>query len=281
MPVATLGDNVQNGAPVGDVMDDAMAGGCLVVLSGAAILRGDDVPNIRDVVAQACGKGERTAKEQIMNRRQFIGSAAIASLLPIWTIRPAKRKTVDLLSFCRMDPGRWDLTAPFEQTEWTYATDAKICVRVRPESSDVRIDERRVPPFQSLAWTHDVMIGWKPPKFNYIEKKRQCPECECGIINGAPCPECYGYGEMGTCKKCKGIGLVNDDCSRCKGTGQLVWPCEVECDGLVFDAKLYDKIKGLPGLEFPVHKEVCGGPKGQPVRFRFEGGTGLLMPLTR
>jgi hypothetical protein len=234
-----------------------------------------------------------------MNRREFMGSAVAAALASF--ILPSPRKRIDLRNFCASEEHpRWSMKMPYEVEEFTYATDGKICVRVRPQLGDKVVSQGPIPPFGSLQWGHDKLTGWRSlRRLSPVEAIDSC------------CPTCDGYGHtsdgiMRECEQCVGTGhvWVGSDydishpkkCPRCKGAGHFppvgaiicptcdgyaigTFPTIVEIDGQYFDAKLYSKAWSLDGEYLLDNFNSC--PSYPMLRLRFDGGVGLLMGLDK
>lgn len=94
----------------------------------------------------------------------------------------------------------------------------------------------------------------------------QCPECHgSGAAKGAKrvtCPTCHGHGQViqgggffqvrQTCPRCNGVGtIVEKPCSRCRGTGQVRTPREIQLRiprGVDTGSRLRLSGKGAGGL---------------------------------
>jgi hypothetical protein len=213
-------------------------------------------------------------------------------------IIPAPRKSIDLAAFCAREPGRYDLTKPYELDDYVFASDAKICVRIAPESADRTIREGKIPPFGTLPWDHDRLRGWRPlPELPALRATgANCPACDgtgntLGIA-GRECEGCDGDGEEWVdpndyrrtrCRTCHGSGFMlpagASVCPTCSGHAIGTFPSVVNLDGRFFDAKLYDKVRRL-GVEYVTtdwHRGVGVSKSDALLSFRFDGGRGMLM----
>ena len=230
-----------------------------------------------------------------MTRRDAIGSLA-ALLLPTWKLRESVRPPVPLHEFCdpRGESFRFECHTPFLQSNqderlFGYATDCKIAVRVDANDNLKGNDEGRRPPISKLDWGYDSLTNWKPwPKSNPILRDNGiCTVCDgYGTLNKLPAPEhaaCDGFG----CKKCRysGVEPATADCPACRGK------CEGEFadlqplhDGIVvavkYDRKLRTHLRDVEYALRPTHLERRHGDVSQVVAFRFDGGLGLLMPMS-
>ena len=196
----------------------------------------------------------------------------------------------DMTRYRAGDGVRWEY--------FRYATDARVCVRVPINTGDL-IDREKtdLPPACSLGWTHDLPYRgkWVPwPKANYIlAASSDCPACQgTGDASGDPqdeCETCYGTGhewvggayDMShpiTCRTCKGLGFVPTAlCGNCEGHAIGTFPAIQRLPTHYIDARYHGKIARLPGAEYFIPErpaEVI-----TPIKIRFAGGQGLLMPL--
>lgn len=232
-----------------------------------------------------------------MNRRTML-KAGLATLAAF--VLPAPRKRIDLMRFCDTAAcrlHRYDMRLPYCLDDWTYATDSRICVRVRPETADVFQHKGEVPPFSSLDWNYDQIRGWRPlPDVQpIVGDNAKCPGCDgCGHTPAETPQECETCGGTGhewigkgwhpsvpvRCKACRGRGhLIPPGCKTCDlcdGAGWGLFPAYAMLDGRYFDLQLYEKLKGLGGAEYTVVEFLPDTPL---LKFRFDGGDGLLVGL--
>lgn len=231
----------------------------------------------------------------LLSRRQaLIGTAAALAAF----VLPAPRRRLNLMDYCGHGFGQYNLTLPWTVEDYTYATDAQICLRVRPESGDRTQREGKIPPVGDLTWNHDHLQGWQDlPKLEPILAARSwCPVCDGSGLAGKAimqeCEICQGTGNNWDgngwnlsvpvpCKPCHGQGHVPPPgvalCPACKGKAIGIFPSVVCLEGHYFDAKLYEKARVLGGDYW---RDNWHGMPDQPLlRFRFEGGLGQLMGL--
>lgn len=224
-----------------------------------------------------------------MSRRDAFKTAA--GLLLATFVRPAPRRLLDLSEFCGDKSWRWDFRMPYAVGDWTYATDSRTCVRVRPMPADVADHTAKVPPFESLLWDHDRHRGWQPlpPLRPLVAADSDCPTCDGhGWIgdhkNPPKCPTCKGTGTDPECthldcRPCQGSGNARpDNCPRCQGHGVGDFPALVELDGTYFDRKQYERVYRLGG-EFVMSDYPRTGGRFDVCRFRFAEGDGLMLGL--
>ena len=231
-----------------------------------------------------------------MNRREAMGAllgAAVSFVLPV------PRPRIDLMRFCsRHDMPKYDMRLPWEHQDYTYATDGYACVRVRPESGDRRQHEGKMPPFGDLSWNHARLRGWRelPRLEPLLADQSDCPACGgTGFLGGAvgkDCPACDGLGRVWVgdgwnlsvpvkCQPCDGKGFVPPPgvpvCANCRGNAVGVFPSVVRLDDRYFAADQYERVRVI-GCDF-LHDNCDADPSYPMLRFRFEGGEGLLMGM--
>lgn len=232
-----------------------------------------------------------------MNRRTAL--KAMATGLATF-ILPAPGRQIDLKTFCSpYEKPKYDMRLPYVMEDWTYATDGRACVRVRPEFLDTPQHKGEIPPFGTLSWNHGRLKGWRElPRLEPLPARDSCcPVCDGmgyrpGVIP-TECPTCDGMGQewVGaaynishpiTCRDCNGRGHVAPDCpecAHCKGKALGTFPSVVILAGRYFDAPLYEKVRALGG-EY-LHDNLNCNPAFPLLKFRFEGGDGMLMGMDK
>lgn len=151
---------------------------------------------------------------------------------------------------CR-EPGR-DLSVPFSLNGRTYATNGHICVRV-PRRPDIPENKEAPNADERLPWDFSRI------KFGPMSEPELLPD---------QCWRCAGRGHEHECPDC----LCK--CKFCDGSGKLL--PRIRIGKAVFQARYIEWIQVLPGLE--IGKPMRRHPRLLP--FRFEGGEGLLCPMT-
>lgn len=174
--------------------------------------------------------------------------------------------SVDLLKFCSKDESRFHLHSPFSKGQWTYATNGHLAIRVA--HTDVP-ENTKAPDCEKLFATA-IEKGEPPwvdlPPFK-LERKR-CSDCKgTGFLdeNGESCSEHSKDGYE--CENCEG-GVIY--------SGRAI--VKAEKGDVVLAARYLDLLKDLPGIKIG----VCGDESkriDKPIRFKFDGGDGLLMPI--
>jgi hypothetical protein len=185
---------------------------------------------------------------------------------------------------------KFDLKRPFEQEDFTYATDARICLRVRPQAGDL-LDTGglKLPPAAGLRWDHEQLTGWRPWKLDRLEiADGICFKCDGKgwIGNIVVCQTCDGEG----CAQCFNSGNLGDaTCPRCEAKMFRKEPWHAFVGPYKIDVRYFRKILRLGDVEYaegpPVRAPHYPGLKDNgpytPIRFRFAEGAGLLCTLAK
>lgn len=181
---------------------------------------------------------------------------------------------IDLSRYCdRGDSSRYDLGKPFVQNGWRYATDIRrIAVRVpAPGEPETPIPENKRRPRMS-----DVF----PPLLADPGDWQPWPHVD-------PCSICVGTGEV-DCTNCGGDGICNQckckgehECNECDGEGSIA--CERCAAKGSFDHR-FGKAELALGLAYlvsllPSVQYVPQNEAEAPVRFKFDGGEGMVASL--
>jgi hypothetical protein len=190
---------------------------------------------------------------------------------------------IDLLMFCCHRNAV--MKTPATIGPYTYATDGKVIVRVPADKHyEAPVD---FPLVDRLPWDHDQLGEWVQLPILDI-KPRNCLACK-GTGKTTVCPECEGEGEVCfsndfntydfPCETCGGSRVISggtDLCYLCRGTLQHVRHESFPWQRGKVNAHYVHLLKDLPGIQFSIHGEVI-----DPIRFRFDGGCGLLMPILK
>lgn len=170
-----------------------------------------------------------------------------------------------LKTFCRLnDPFRPYFESPLSDSKWTYASDGYVAIRV-PRMPEITSDSAQIPALPKLFEEYPL------------------PTDESGWVLPFTCDGCKGTGEW-TCPTCNAVHA----CDMCEGEGfeAAVGPAFRQDEGKTylsigcqwFDVKYLRQIARLPKLRvYPCNdaaKELS-----QPLRFSFDGGSGLLMSV--
>ena len=164
---------------------------------------------------------------------------------------------INLQSFCGDDADPSYLHKPFSYEDFTYATDERIMVRVprRENVPELSADNPIKDPTKPMQGFGTVRFAPPPPY---------------SIPTGSDevkCPSCEGRGLEHDCPDCTCI------CAKCEGTGALKTSTTV--GSINFDLNYLRQVLALPGVEIAEPQDRA------PLYFRFTGGDGALMPLTR
>lgn len=209
---------------------------------------------------------------------------------------------IDLEKFCSKSHYTKTLIEPFSENNYTYASDSVIIIRVDKiqEITQLYPSVRAEQLFEENKISKNE-IWIDPPKFEIIE--RNCRKCE-GIGKIIVCKECNGTGDLEfsnsyndydvECKSCYGKNSknVNEKCEDCEGTGKYkeysnliikasvktvldigvngIWK-EIE---IMLNGKYLEMIQDLPNIKIAIQDSSL-----KPIKLKFDGGIGLLMPM--
>lgn len=197
--------------------------------------------------------------------------------------------------FCLKDNDKRPyLLRPFTQGSFTYGTDGYIIIRV-PAIAGYEInseDKNHFPDVinTKLKWDHDSGIHvWEdPPKVKKSELK-PCYTCD-GDGNAIICNECDGDGMVEydsgyntyewECKSCDGAGYKpggKNKCPECQGIGKDLKASATKFGNRHFSSYYINTLNNeFNRVKFS--KADDDDQYGQ-LRFLFEGGCGILMPM--
>lgn len=169
-------------------------------------------------------------------------------------------QSINLELFC--DPGRPEIERPLSIGEWSYGTNGHILVRI-PRRDDIAENKTLQFPEKLLAILAEPHRYKPAPKFEIPEKL----EWE----NVSECYACQTTGKEHGCPGCQ------CKCRFCDGTGKITSTdvAKVKIGKVPFNAKYVSWLNSMPDLKIGVPRHA------QPMPFRFNGGEGLLMPLSR
>lgn len=167
---------------------------------------------------------------------------------------------INLIPFCH--PDRKILKLPFSIGNFTYAGDGYCVVRI-PRRSCIE-EVLGAPDISKLHFVQEIAFS----PFNLDDAFAHPAEWE----TNENCRECNGSGSEHECPDC------TCDCEDCDGTGTVTVPQMASCSvrGAIFRLRDIQLICGLSSVQFPIQPSQRDG-----VPFRFEGGVGLVMPMTR
>lgn len=173
---------------------------------------------------------------------------------------------IDLQQFCA-DPewnagARLDMTKPWIDGRWRYATDARILVRIPADEArkpDTVPDAASIfHDFDPTPCTHQLP-SWDGSIYEY-EDPCDYPQCHGGKISGG----------KRSCKVCDGKGWTPESMDT-----------TVEFQDFNFGGGYMRKIRVLPGVKGYVKPWEVGGQKHGQLQFVFDnGGQGVLMNIS-
>lgn len=168
---------------------------------------------------------------------------------------------INLQDFCGDENSSFRLATPFSKGEWSYATNGHILIRV-PLIAGLREDG---PNADKMFEVNCKNIA--PPSITFAvelppleTQSEECSECD-GTGNPHDCPACECK-----CDECDGRGSW--DVSSDKGVS-------VAIGGVPFGCGLIRLLMTLPALR------IAPPQQKKALYFAFDGGDGLLMPLTK
>ncbi|MDP4112891.1 MAG: hypothetical protein Q8924_12310 [Bacillota bacterium] len=205
--------------------------------------------------------------------------------------------TQELLQpFCAVNDIRYYLNHIFKKGDYLCASNGHVFVRVpddgtveiHPETKNNNINIDNLLKLES--WSND---GFIPLEFNTPDVVEQCNYCNSSgkTPEKTDCYDCDGDGWFKhgdfeyDCQNCDGTGRIDADsekiitCEDCQGTG-IKYQYLTLPDGRQFNYQYLLKLKALPGIVYaPDHSDPEYGAVS--MRFKFENGLGLLMPVRK
>ncbi len=168
---------------------------------------------------------------------------------------------IDLAPFCAPEAKSPLLAQPWTQAGFTYATDARVIIRVPAQPGDVPADH---------------------PFTNSIEKfLADYPAPVDARFSALPTPDGTGSTCI-ACRECHGSGaILNEDskplvCPCCKGEKQTENTTSVAVGNRLVATHYLFLLAALPGIRIAAKT----GKPHEPLCFAFDGGEGLVMPVT-
>ena len=214
----------------------------------------------------------------------------------------ADRRGVDLTIWC----GTYDtpnITTPWSDQHYSYATNGFVLVRVERRADVPERDD--APDIRGVVGDYPIdSVGL-----------RFCPMPEFERAPERPCTSCGGHGSVWNCPTCAGDGATtcptcrhSHECTRCGGGGflrhadgvidagksrrctdcygdglDMSGPARAAVPGVLLPSRALvslrwlHRVSTLPGiaidLAYRQRDELMA-----PIRFRFDGGVGWLMP---
>lgn len=163
-----------------------------------------------------------------------------------------------LEAFCIPEDNRLHVKRPFTQGDYTYAGDGAILLRVSKLEGYETLAGGQYPNAAALPWDHARLTDWCDLPEVDLEKLESCDECE------------GGKEPIKDCEWCDGTGKNSRSAVRF-GSGHVA---------AYYLIKIKKHLAGVKISPYETTKLVYGsGVRGNPVRFTFDGGCGLLMPM--
>jgi hypothetical protein len=156
---------------------------------------------------------------------------------------------ISLEQFCSTEEFRTNIHKPFSWGAFTYATNARIMVRV-PRRPDVP-EEIDAPPERGVE---KYFTNADTTEFRSLARVSFPPAESVGCV-------CCGGPDY--------------ECEECEGSGIIFKIRSIRIDKSIFDVKYIEQILSLPAAEFSAN---CEGFLGAAM-FRFDGGLGCVMPM--
>ena len=181
--------------------------------------------------------------------------------------------------FCDPDIERYSLSEPFIQSDFCYATDGRAALRLLDAERYAGDSAGKLPDMERefVKRGSTSSRGWRDwPEANYeIGKWGHCIYCR---NRWKECGECLGCGMIDPdrmCETCEGEGDIRIECEKCRGLRHYDLPNRQKLDSRAIAPQYHHLISQLPNVRYlPGDTEEC-------VTFRFDGGSGLLMPLRK
>lgn len=204
--------------------------------------------------------------------------------------RTIKTQTFDLnyskilYSFCSKDDLRIDAKKPFRKNDFIYATNCFMAIRI-PFNENLSTNEtgnfERIDNYFTLPLNSNNLI-----EMPILPKLNLCNKCNNGYLYLIKCDDCDGEGNFThgcheyDCKNCDGEGHINTNdksgektaCPYCSGYGAMH---EYHAIGNAkYNLPYLYIISKLPNLRISNPSD-----EKEPLRFNFEGGEGVLLPV--
>lgn len=174
-------------------------------------------------------------------------------------------------------PSRYaELPQPYVKDGWKYATDCRAIVRVPTDEEDT--NNVKLPNANFFA--NGETLPWPEPDVE--EQHADCPECEgYGTVGSVDCEECDGVGmtdceHCGSeidCHACWGEGVVGgQQCGTCNGERSFRQPkLQRMQPGFFIDVGYDALVRELPNPRFFIDEDKC--------QIKFDGGEAVVMRL--
>ena len=180
---------------------------------------------------------------------------------------------------------------PIANDGFLWATNGHMAVRIPYDGAECTLELCEDLSILPEMKRYFSIVPWLGGKFQPIQEtieERKCMQCDDKglmpeIVSGT-CSDCDGEGNFYhgvhsyECKECNGTGITYKatietvKCDNCSGTGVIH---STIVGGLYFNQDYIDTIKAMPGAVMwtPDKPGLCA--------FRFDGGSGVIMSLSR
>ena len=193
--------------------------------------------------------------------------------------------SINLKQFCADEDDFCGLDLPFNDGQYTYATNGHIGIRMdRDETNDqnVNVKAKLIKAIQQIFGDETKFSNCAPIPPYTVPEERRCQFCN-GIGVYPVCPGCTGKGHVTIededgdydeeCDFCEGK-RTDINCHACGGTGAEHFLRVPLTDQIGIAWHYLKLIEALPDAQI----NLTGDPKGV-VPFRLEGGIGVVMPM--
>ena len=185
-----------------------------------------------------------------------------------------------LLKFCE-DAFNENLELPYSIGDYTCATNGIILIRI-PRLVEYP-ENPKAPDPEKIEYERN------PEKWYSVGDIKKPKSADCVFCKGQgknfTCPECDGNGIVWLsnnyseypgidCNSCNGKGKIKF-CEECNGTGKVFQQTPMDFHGVAFDQRYLALLSGLPNCEIGLISKTATTP------FRFDGGTGIIMPMKK
>ena len=171
-----------------------------------------------------------------------------------------------LQRFCGTEEmGSYDLSKPIVLGPWKYATDGRICIRVKADPGEPQTD-REVQKYpinldSVRRTTLEALQPWTVPA-EYVQ----------GPVD---CVRCNGEGYVGPTDAATPVGAEGETCPACDGNGSVTGDYSRTIGGKTINAKYDRLILTLAPVVFRPESD-----HHKPMYFEFDGGQGLICGIT-
>lgn len=174
---------------------------------------------------------------------------------------------IDLSRFCGVDDRRVWMRVPFSLGGFTYVSNGAVMIRVALDPAAPVADVPNLDVYCDRYFMGIEAISFAAPEATSIPSETE-------ETSEAECDDCEGRGHEHECPNC------TCKCDRCGGKGVQthVGMISTRFCGALFRLKYIQQLHALPGFEVDADARPDAG-KGLPLKFRFDGGYGVVAAL--